>query len=116
MRRDPSPRGTPPANALARARAFIAQANWRRAVTVPHAPHSYTVILREQREEVQWFLGLIRDYGVRAPWVDGRCYRYLYVDECRYWLAPWPLLNRARLADLPDVDGAQMRLDVEGGR
>jgi hypothetical protein len=39
---------------------------------------------------------LLRDQGVSERYEDGRRYRYVTTRTYRFWIPPWPVLNRAR--------------------
>jgi len=81
--------------------AFVAQAPWRYAATMPHIPHEYT--LRRQHDSAVFEAGvrLIREHGYQARW--GRTNRtYVNVDGKRYWTMGAPVeqtivFNRADL-------------------
>jgi hypothetical protein len=81
--------------------AFVAQAPWRYAATMPHIPHEYT--LRRQHDPVVFEAAVrfIRKHGYQARW--GRAIRtYFNLDCKRYWTMGAPVeqtivLNRADL-------------------
>ena len=79
--------------------AFIAQAPWRFAKTMPEQPHEYTTRGETPDEEFEAFVRFIREHGYRARY--GRnVYTYLKLGDWRYWTMGWPvaqtrIINRA---------------------
>ncbi len=92
---------------LTDARAYIAEARWQFARTMPQWPHEFT--LRTWREDLDEsffaFVKLIRDDGIVKPWPrDAERPRYhhtyLEIDGWEYWtmgepIAETALINRA---------------------
>ena len=91
---------TAPPMTLEELRAFIAGHAWRRASTMPHIPHEYT--LRAKADDEAAFLRFvvhIRQHGYRGRF-GKTTYTYLDVDGYQYWtmgapLATTILINRA---------------------
>lgn len=91
------------------ARAYIAEARWQFAKTMPQWPHEYTV--RKWRPDLERefleFVALVRRDGIVMPWppdVPSPRYNhtYLELDGWEYWTmgAPIPattVINRAVL-------------------
>jgi hypothetical protein len=89
------------------ARAYIAQARWQFAKTMPLWPHEYTVRRWRQDLEPEFleFASLIRRDGMIKPWPRDAAtpryhHTYLEVDGWEYWTMGEPipetaLINRA---------------------
>jgi hypothetical protein len=72
---------------IERARSYIAAVRWQNAKTYEDfAPHEYTMRKwnTELNQECIWFCKLIQSAGVKEKFM-GTTYRYLYVDNHRYW-------------------------------
>ena len=83
------------------ARAYISEARWRFAKTMPQWPHEYTV--REWRPDLERefsaFVELIRRDGQVKPWprdapVPRYHHTYLEIDGCEYWSMAHPFAKR----------------------
>jgi hypothetical protein len=102
------------------AREFVASARWQTAVTVPDAPHQYSVDAWNDDAAFTRFAALIAACGYRERWDDGHTYTYLDIGEHRYWLSPavygsgW-CANRARHDVIASRPGRQLRLGEDNG-
>jgi hypothetical protein len=81
--------------------AFVAQAPWRYAATMPHIPHEYTLRRQHDPALFEAAVRFIREHGYQARW--GRAIRtHVNLDGKRYWTMGAPVeqtivLNRADL-------------------
>ncbi len=88
-------------------RAFIAQAPWRFAKTMPQLPHEYIRQGDVSEHDFQAFLSYLREHGFRASWRQQPPNTYLELDGWRYWAMtgrrgqPIMILNRERLPGQP---------------
>ena len=95
--------------------AFIAEAPWRFAKTMPQNPHEYTVRGQTPIEDFEAFVRYIRQHGYKAKY--GRtAYVYLNVDRWKYWtmgarVESTIIINRASL----DLPGERREADPDVG-
>ena len=80
--------------------AFVSQAEWTFARTMPHIPHEYTLRKNSPRDAFDAAVVLIREQGEVRPW---RKYIHTYFDYdgWTYWTMGAPLhetilINRER--------------------
>jgi hypothetical protein len=107
---------TQTAEEIQRVEAFIERAPWTFASTMPETPHEYTKRGQMPDAEFDWFIGHIREYGVRmrSP-VSSHYYIYLVAGGHKYWTLGWPveqttILNRAKV-EPEDPMVAQQRFE-----
>lgn len=92
---EPEPLGEAQAQEL---RDLVDSLNFVFAKTLSHIPHWY---MRRADDEMafQYLRRAIKRYGVWGEF-RGYTYRYLYLDEFKYWeIPPVPVINRARIDD-----------------
>lgn len=96
---------------LGAARRVVADLTWR-ACTPEYAakvgPHEY-VVRHKTCDEASWetLVAAIEDLGADECYlVTGNTFRYLVLDDHRYWTAPgWTVLNRALQSDVAGLYG-----------
>jgi hypothetical protein len=90
-----------PEAGAAELRDVIARLTFIFAKTMADIPHEYVVRTTDNEAAYAALLAAIRTHGVPGEF-RGRRFRYLYPgDGWRYWqIAPYPLINRARLSDI----------------
>jgi hypothetical protein len=88
-------------------RAFIAQAPWRFAKSMPHLPHWYVRQGDVAEQDFKAFLTYMERHGFRARWRHLPANSYLELDGWRYWTMPGrgepsiTIINRERLPGQP---------------
>jgi hypothetical protein len=80
--------------------AFVRQAPFRFAKTMPEIPHEYTTRKETDEADFERFVQAIRELGYRAKF-GKNAYTYLDLGGYRYWTMGWPVaktivLNRTR--------------------
>jgi hypothetical protein len=82
------------------------EAPWQNAKTYAAAPHEYLRRSPETEPFFAYYLGKIREEGVRETFTlrgKTHAYRYYCAEGWRYWrIGPW-ILNRAKVA--PEESG-----------
>lgn len=78
-------------------KSFINSADWKFAKTMSEIPHEYIVIddYPKKSKEIAEFIKLIGTNGYEKKFY-GKKYRYLNIDNYKYWLIE-NIINRAKL-------------------
>ena len=104
--------------------AFIEQAPWRFARTMPHIPHWYSVRGQTPEDEFEACIRYIREHGYeatyRGPMNAGRAFRtsYLAIGSWKYWtmgasVEETTIINRAAIHAQPPWTWNPIEPEVE---